>query len=177
MKKHFPFSSPIFLLHVLIPILLPLIQCDDLIDQTCKETPFYDLCVNTLEPISRSTKTDVKGLAGIMANILLSNVTDTLNYIQVLIKQTTDQQLEKALANCAELYIPEVKYNLPQAIDALMKGDYAFANYVISDAAKEADACERSFSDSTKSPLTCRNQLVSNLCDVAVGILNVLLKS
>lgn len=145
----------------------------DLIDQICKKTPFYDLCVLSLKP---NTGTDVQGLASKMANLVLSNATNTLDYIQGLIKQADDPQLEHALADCAELYIPVVKYNLPQAIDALVRGRYGFASYVIADAGKQADACEKGFSGSNNSPLTDRNKLLSNLCGVAVAIINILLK-
>ena len=111
-----------------------------------------------------------------MANLVLSNVTDTLNFIQGLLKEATGTSLERPLADCAELYIPVVKYNLPQAIDALIRGRYGFANYVFSDVSKQADACEKNFSGENESPLTDRNKLISNLCDVAVAIINILQK-
>ncbi|XP_022760716.1 cell wall / vacuolar inhibitor of fructosidase 1 [Durio zibethinus] len=168
-------SSPsIFLL--LLTISLPSIQCDDLVDQICKKTPFYDLCISTLRSNTNSTDLDVKGLASVVADILLANATDTLNYIQAQINQTSDPQMERALAYCAELYIPVVKYNLPQAIDALSKGQFTFASYGISDAAKEADACEKNFSGSLKSPLSDRNKLLHSLSDVAVAIVKILQK-
>lgn len=136
-------------------------------------TPFYDLCESSLRSGAQIAATDMKALATIMANVVLGNTTDTLNYIEGLIKQSRDPDMEHALANCAELYIPVVKYNIPQAIEALGKGEYGFANYAISDAAKEADACEKGFSGSMESPLTERNKLVRNLCDVAVAILKL----
>lgn len=111
-----------------------------------------------------------------MANITLSNATDALNYIQGLIDQTTDPDLERPLAFCAESYIPVVQYILPQAIDALTNGHYGFANYGMSYAGKEVDACEKKFSGSIKSPLTQRNKLMQNLCDTTVAIINLLLK-
>ncbi|XVE65488.1 hypothetical protein DITRI_Ditri08aG0003900 [Diplodiscus trichospermus] len=173
-------SPPIFSLHVLLllSISLPSIQCDDdLVDQICKKTPFYDLCISTLRSNSNgSSGSDVKGMAQVMADILLGNATDTLAYIRAMINQTSDPQMERALAYCAELYIPVVKFNLPQAIDALYKGQFAFASDGISDAAKEADACEKNFSGSLKSPLSNRNKLLHSLSDVAVAIVKILLK-
>lgn len=112
-----------------------------------------------------------------VADNLLANATDTLNYIQAQINQTSDPQMERALAYCAELYIPVVKYNLPQAIDALSKGQFAFAVDGLSDAAKEADACEKNFSGSMKSPLISdRNKILHSLSDVTVAIVKILLK-
>ncbi|XP_011019524.1 PREDICTED: uncharacterized protein LOC105122226 [Populus euphratica] len=167
-------SLSILLLYtLLLSAPLPLTQCGDLVDKICKKTPFYDLCVLSLQP---NSGTDVKSLASKMANLVLSNVTDTLNFIQGLVKQETGTSLERPLAECAELYIPVVKYNLPQAIDALIRGRYGFANYVFSDVSKQADACEKHFSGENESPLTERNKLISNLSDVAVAIINILQK-
>ncbi|XVE82300.1 hypothetical protein DITRI_Ditri15bG0137100 [Diplodiscus trichospermus] len=169
-------SPPIFFLHLLLTISLPSIQCGDLVDQICKKTPFYDLCISTLRSNTNTNGSDVKGLASVMADTLLANATDTLSYIRAQINQTSDPQMERALAYCAELYIPVVKYNLPQAIDALSKGQFAFASDGLSDAAKQADACEKKFSGSTKSPLSDRNKLLHGLSDVAVAIVKILLK-
>ncbi|KAK4586450.1 hypothetical protein RGQ29_023551 [Quercus rubra] len=176
--------TSIFLMLLLL-LHVPLIQCsifplDDesgnLIDHTCKKTSHYDLCLSSLQSNPQSSTADVKGLAQIMADILLANVTDTLNYIEGLIKQSPEPELERSLTYCAELYIPVVKYTLPQAIDALSKGHYRFANYGISDVAKEADTCEKKFSGPIQSPLTDWNNLVQGLSDVAVDIVNILLK-
>ncbi|KAJ4836093.1 hypothetical protein Tsubulata_029659 [Turnera subulata] len=164
------FSSLSIIIILVLSSSIPSIQCGDLIDQICKKTPFYDLCVLSLQP---NTATDVKTLASTMANLVLSNATDTLNYIQQLIKQAPDPDQQRLLADCAEVYIPVVKYNLPQAINALLRGRFGFAKYVISDTRKQADQCEKGFSGSNKSPLTDRNKLLGNLCDVALAILNL----
>ncbi|XP_039038502.1 cell wall / vacuolar inhibitor of fructosidase 1-like [Hibiscus syriacus] len=166
------------LLLLLLTISLPSTQSDDdLIDQICKKTPFYDLCTSTLKSNADPQNTDTKGLAGVMAGILLSNATDTLSYIRGQISETSDPQMERVLAYCAELYIPVVKYNLPQAIDALSKGRFEFASDGISDAAKQADACEKKLSGPLKlSPLSERNRLLHSLSDVAVAIVKLLLK-
>ncbi|GMJ05427.1 hypothetical protein like AT3G17130 [Hibiscus trionum] len=163
---------------LLLTISLPSIQCDDdLIDQICKKTPFYDLCISTLKSNSNTQNSDTQGLAGVMANILLSNATDTLSYIRAQINEASDPRMERALAYCAELYIPVVKYNLPQAIDALSKGQFEFASDGISDAAKQADACEKNFSGPMKlEALSERNKLLHSLSDVAVAIVKLLLK-
>lgn len=174
----------IFLFHISLSILLPSTQSSifpqeepsNLIEKTCKKTPHYDLCISSLESNPQSSDADLNGLAKIMVSIVLSNTTSTLDYIQALLKEAPEPGLQRALANCAELYIPVVKYSLPQAIEALSEGHYGFANYGISDAAKEADACEKTFSGSIKSPLTDRNSIVHDLSDVATAIINALQK-
>ncbi|KAJ8766253.1 hypothetical protein K2173_022312 [Erythroxylum novogranatense] len=170
------YSSTTLLCILLFSTSIPFIKCDDLIDQICKRTPFRDLCEASLRSSSQSSGADAKGLASIVTSLILSDATDTLDYIHGLIKQVKDPELQRPLANCAELYIPVVKYNLPQAIDAFAKGQYGFATYVLSDASKQAKACEKGFSSSTASPLSERNKVVSDLCDVAIAIIKLLQK-
>ncbi|KAJ9181778.1 hypothetical protein P3X46_005836 [Hevea brasiliensis] len=169
------FSLPVFLLHALLLFLLPMmIESDNLIEKTCKKTPYYDLCVSSLQSNPQSSNTDVRGLASIMGNITLSDATNTLNYIQELINQTTDPELERPLTHCAELYISVVDYILPQAMEALANGHYGFAKYGISDAGEEAHSCEKKTSG-LKLPLTEMNKVMQNLHDIAVAIINTLL--
>ncbi|KAK4857160.1 hypothetical protein QYF36_025194 [Acer negundo] len=183
MKKNPIFLLLLLLLIIILSSLIPITKCDDndddedLITKICKETPLESLCLSTLQPISDLPNIDTKVLANFMATTVLKNATDTLNYIEGLIKQTQDPQQERALAVCAELYIPVVKYVLPQAIEALSRGQFGFAKYNIADVGKQADNCEKGFSGSSaKSPLTDRNTLVRNLSDIVVAIINVLVK-
>ena len=148
----------------------------DLVDQICKKTPFYDLCSSTLHSNPLSPKTDIKGVALIMVNNILANASDTLSYIEGLIKKTKDPQLEQALAFCAETYIPVVRFTLPQAADAISQGRFGFASYCISDAVKEVNSCDKKFSGSSQSPLGDRNDIVQKLVDVASAIIKLLLK-
>lgn len=148
----------------------------ELVDQICKKTPFYDLCSSILHSNPLSPKTDLKGVALLMVKNILANATDTLSHIEGLIKQTSDHQLEQALAFCAETYIPIVKYTLPQAADAISQGRFGFASYCISDAVKEVNTCDKKFSGSTQSPLGDRNGFVQKLVNVASAIIKLLLR-
>ncbi|XP_004508123.1 cell wall / vacuolar inhibitor of fructosidase 1-like [Cicer arietinum] len=148
---------------------------NDLVDQICKKTPFYDLCSSILNSNPLTPKSDPKGIALIMVNDILANATDTLDYIEELIKETTDKDLEQELAFCAESYIPVVKYILPQAADAINQSKFGFASYSIVDAEKEIDACSKKFSSSTSSPLGNRNNIMQKLVDVAAAIVKLLL--
>ncbi|CAL0325435.1 unnamed protein product [Lupinus luteus] len=147
----------------------------DLVEQICKRTPFYDLCSNILHSNPLAPKSDPKGIALIMVNNILENATDTLSYIEELIKETSDQLLEQDLAFCAESYIPVVKYILPQAAEAISQGRFGFASYSIADAEKEVDACNKKFPGSTQSPLGDRNNIMQKLVDVASAIVKLLL--
>ncbi|KAK3443926.1 hypothetical protein EUGRSUZ_B03967 [Eucalyptus grandis] len=112
-----------------------------------------------------------------MAGSVLASASHTLDQIQELLGQAPDPETEKPLAYCAELYIPVVKYTLPQALDALNKGQLGFAVYGLSDAGTEAEECEKNFSgQGGGSPVTQGNKLVRNLVDVALAIVKILQK-
>ncbi|CAL1412976.1 unnamed protein product [Linum trigynum] len=172
-RTTFPLPLP-FLILLLLPAV---VRSGDLIEEVCKKTPFYGLCAATLHSNS-SAAADIKSLACTVTNFVLSNATDTLSYIQAQLKKEKDPKAEKALANCAELYIPVVKYNLPQAIEAFFRGYYGFTKYALSDAAKQADACEDKISGAGAGggELSARNKVVSDLCGVGAAIVGLLMK-
>ena len=116
-----------------------------------------------------------------MASVVLGNMTDTLGYIQSLIRHSHDPAAERALAQCAELYRPVVKFNIPQAIDAMRRGEFGFATYVLGDAEKQTDTCQKWINgagadDESSVALTARNKQVKNLCDVAISVIKSLMK-
>lgn len=151
-------------------------QSSDLIDQICKKTPFYDLCISTLHSSPLSPKTDLKGLALLMVNQIVANASDTLSYIEGMIKNTKDPNLEQALAFCAELYIPVVKYILPQAADAISHNRFVFASYSVSEAMNELFSCDKKFlSGSAQSPLGDRTSIVQKLVEVGEAIIKLLI--
>ncbi|CAI0426869.1 unnamed protein product, partial [Linum tenue] len=80
--------------------------------------------------------------------------------IQAQLKHEKDPKAEKTLANFAELYIPVVKYNLPQAIEAFFRGYYDFTRYALYDAANQAGACEDKLSGADGGDLSARNKVV-----------------
>lgn len=149
----------------------------DIIDQICKKTPFYDLCTSILNSSPPTPKPDLKTIALLMINNILSNATDTLSFIETLIKKTSDREMEQALAFCAESYIPVVKYTLPQAAEAITQNRFGFAGYCVSDAVKEVNSCNKKFLGfGVVSPLGDRNGVVQKLVDVASAIIKQLLK-
>lgn len=147
----------------------------DLIQQTCSLTPFYDLCIGSLQSDPQSSSSDLRGLAQIMASAVLANANQTLTQIQQLLNQAPDPAAEKPLAYCAEIYIPMVKYNLPQAIAALRKGGCGFAVYVLSAAQSDVSDCQKRVAGS--SPVSQWNKMVQNLADVALSIIEILQKT
>ncbi|XP_010465741.1 PREDICTED: cell wall / vacuolar inhibitor of fructosidase 1-like [Camelina sativa] len=166
-------------LSLFLLLLLPSVYSDDLIDKICQATPFCDLCEASLRPLSPSPS-DPKSLAAAMASVVLGNMTDTLGYIQTLIRHTHDPAAERALAQCAELYRPVVKFNIPQAMEAMRRGKFGLAIYVLGDTEKQTDSCQKGITnagadDESSVALTARNKLVKNLCDVAMSVIKSLM--
>ncbi|KDP27949.1 hypothetical protein JCGZ_19029 [Jatropha curcas] len=135
---------------VLLGTYFSIVQSDaNLIEQTCKRTPNYNLCVTSLKSDSRSSTADTRGLALIMVDVLKNRATETLQVINQLLQ------------------------NIPVAIEALEKGDPKFAETAAMDAAYEASYCEDNFNGS--SPLTKHNTLVHDTGAVAAAIIRNLL--
>ncbi|RVW71581.1 Cell wall / vacuolar inhibitor of fructosidase 1 [Vitis vinifera] len=115
--------SSVFLLCV-VSLSLTQIQFSraDLVDQTCKQTPNYDLCVKTLRADPRSSTADVTGLALVTVDAIKAKATATLDRINGLLGTTPDPKTKAALSHCGELYDNAVlKADIPSAIEALRR--------------------------------------------------------
>ncbi|XP_065859711.1 cell wall / vacuolar inhibitor of fructosidase 1-like [Euphorbia lathyris] len=139
------------------------------ISQTCKQTPYYNLCLNHLTADPRSSTADVKGLALIMVDLLKGKTTRSAQFI----KQITGKrpELQKLLKECARKYDVILTANIPVAIEAMEKGDPKFAEGGMNDAAIEVNSCFRG----TKSPLSSYNKLLHDTSLVASAIARQLL--
>ena len=149
----------------------------DLIETTCKQTPFFDLCVSTLQADPRSSSADVAGLAHIAADSVNAKATATLNQITGLLKSAGDPNLLKALQGCVHKYNTIIQADIPVAIKAkaIVKGDPKFAVDSSTDAANEAQYCENSFANPPSSPITDSNKAVHDLSTVLESIASLLL--
>lgn len=144
----------------------------NLIVQTCKQTPFYDVCISSLKSNPRSSRTDVTGLALIMVDVLKTKATETLNHINGL--RHGSPKLNRPLRSCADGYKAIIEGDVPEAIEALQKGNPKFAEQAANDAADVASSCEDGFSG-RRSPLTDMNKVVHEVAAVAAAIVRNLL--
>ncbi|XWS14231.1 hypothetical protein CRYUN_Cryun36dG0105400 [Craigia yunnanensis] len=147
----------------------------NLIETTCKRTPFHNLCLSTLQSDPRSSSADVAGLAHIGADKLKAKATATLVQITGLLKGAKDQKLKMALRDCVDYYNAIIKYDIPVAIEAVAKGNPKFGVQGATDAANEADACERRFKNQHNFPITGSNKVVHDLSAVVASIVQLLL--
>ncbi|OMO51545.1 ThiamineS/Molybdopterin converting factor subunit 1 [Corchorus capsularis] len=150
-----------------------------LIEKTCRQTPFYELCLWSLKshPESRDAD-DVKKLTQIMVDsVLKTKAMDTLDLIDELLQDgiALEPAMQRALTSCAERYNAIIKGDVPEIVEALKTGDYKFAEKGSNDAAMEANSCEMDFP--SKSPLTDMNMVVHDVSVVTSSMVKIMLHS
>lgn len=79
-----------------------------------------------------------------------------------------------ALNNCAQMYKTILEADIPEAIEALEKGDPKFAEDGTNDAANEATYCEEDF-PAGQSPITQFNKDMHDVSAIAAAITRLLL--
>ncbi|KAH8495521.1 hypothetical protein Peur_055764 [Populus x canadensis] len=170
----FIFLSPsLFTATLLLTSQCTIVQsaANDLIAQTCKHTPYYSLCVTSLKSVTKSSGADVQGLALIMVDIVRAKASTALRFVNQELKRSPG--LRRPLRFCASCYDAILTADIPEAIEALQKGDPKFAENGTNDAAVEATSCEDGFRG--KSPLTNLNRAVHDTSVVASAITRLLL--
>jgi len=177
-----PLTLCLFLQAILVLISIPTIQSRStnffskdgklsLIENTCKKTPNYNICFQSLKAYSGTSAGDVTGLAQIMVKVMKAKANDGFNRIHQL--QRLGNGARKALSSCGDKYRAILIADIPQAIEALEKGDPKFAEDGANDAANEATYCESEFNG--KSPLTKQNNAMHDVSAVTASIVRQLL--
>ncbi|KAL2470246.1 Cell wall/vacuolar inhibitor of fructosidase 1 [Abeliophyllum distichum] len=151
---------------------IPQEKDQNLIETTCKNTPNYQLCISTLRAHPGSINTDIEGLGLIMVYAVKAKAIETSNAIKKL--KGSQPELRNALNDCSGRYNAILEADVPEAVEALIKGDPKFAEDGMADASLEAVSCEKSFKQ-VISPLTVLNNAVRDLSDVARAIIRNLL--
>ncbi|GAY35658.1 PMEI domain-containing protein [Citrus sinensis] len=144
-----------------------------LIQETCKHTDYYNLCVASLESDPRSLNADVKELAIILVELLQANANETLWHVGDLFKKVSDPALYRFYGTRIEEYRAIVERQIPEAIDALQSGDYMVSKKDAEAAAAHADSCEEQFAGETQ-PFSDQNKAVHGLSLVTSSILGIL---
>ncbi|KAK3029624.1 hypothetical protein RJ639_037941 [Escallonia herrerae] len=143
------------------------------IQSTCKRTPYYNLCVSTLQADPKSANADVTGLALIMVSVVKAKTTELVGIIRSLKGSRPD--LRKALDQCDQAYSTGILVaDVPVAEEALTKGNPKFAETGMNDAANEALGCEGDFKPA-KSPFTDKNTALHDVSAIAAAITRLLL--
>ncbi|CAN4083014.1 unnamed protein product [Withania somnifera] len=146
----------------------------NLVESTCKNTPNVQLCLKTLLADSRSANGDVSTLALIMVDAIKVQATQAAASISKFRKSNPPAAWIVPLKNCAFSYKVILTTLVPEAIEALTKGDPKFAEDAVVGSSGDSQECEKNFSGS-KSPITTLNTAVHELSDVARAVIRNLL--
>ncbi|KAL1193089.1 Cell wall / vacuolar inhibitor of fructosidase 1 [Cardamine amara subsp. amara] len=152
-------------------MMMVIVSEGSMIEQTCKETPDFNLCVSLLDSDSRSSSADISGLALILIDKIKGLTTKTLNEINGLYKKRPE--MKRALDECSRRYKTILNADVPEAIEAISKGVPKFGEDGVIDAGVEASACERGFKG--KSPLTSLTKSMQKISNVTRAIVRMLL--
>jgi pectinesterase inhibitor-like protein len=146
---------------------------NDLIEQTCKKTPNYALCIQYLKPYSSSSNASVNGLAIIMFGIMKDKALDTQGKIHTIVADILprDPFVPKApLLECNNLYESIIVADVTRAINALQGSpDLKLAESCANDAKSKANKCELKFKIGD-SPLTDENNDMNDVAILAAAI-------
>ncbi|XP_057965544.1 cell wall / vacuolar inhibitor of fructosidase 2-like [Malania oleifera] len=135
----------------------------DLIEDSCKNTYNYTLCVSTLrlDPSTSSSTINVKGLAYVMLKVLNANNTEILAKVSHLLNTTKDALAIQCLHQCFSDYMVSKDF-IGNARSYLDTNNYGEANGEMAFAADQAIDCESAFTgppNAIKSPLTIANDV------------------
>ncbi|XP_057965545.1 cell wall / vacuolar inhibitor of fructosidase 2-like [Malania oleifera] len=150
----------------------------DLIEDSCKNTYNYTLCVSTLrsDPSTSNSTINVKGLAYVMLKVLNANNTKILAEVSHLLNTTKDPLAIQCLHICFTDYMVNKDF-IQHAYDFLNSSEYALTRSETAFLADGAIDCESAFTEppiAIKSPLTTANDVFKQLAYIASGIINIL---
>lgn len=149
----------------------------NLIERKCKQTPYFQVCYSCLTSEPQSSRADVTVLALIAVNKINDNATSVIDYIKELHKWTKDLSVKTAFQGCNEAYNTVVNVLLPEALEALTKGNIKFVYDGISNTGRERQRNVKSTLKTCEActPLTESNNYVNELSEVVLSIVNTLL--
>ncbi|KAL5097834.1 hypothetical protein RYX36_002161 [Vicia faba] len=175
------FSTMIILLTISSIFSMQPIQCHsptpDMIEDVCKKTSQYQLCLITLKSnlYSHHLKSheDIPGFVRITLQVIAARAPVVLEQIQDVYLQTDHTQLKAALDNCITAYVKITKELIPQAQQCLDKGDTIGVKEKATFAGTLAGSCEQKCKGTTTSgisPLGDSGEFVQNMCSIAASI-------
>ncbi|XP_047150355.1 cell wall / vacuolar inhibitor of fructosidase 2-like [Vigna umbellata] len=167
----------LFLLFLLYPHQHACVNGDaTLIQRTCKNTKYYNLCFSSLKSDPSSPNADPKGLAMIMIGIGMSNATSTSSYLSSkLLSPSNNTTLKRVIKECADKYT-YAGDALQASVEDLLNEAYDYAYMHITAAKDYPNACHNAFKryPALTYPLDLarREDGLKHICDVAMGIID-----
>ncbi|XP_073041701.1 cell wall / vacuolar inhibitor of fructosidase 2-like [Primulina eburnea] len=148
-----------------------------LIENVCKKTFDYKLCVSSLKSNPRSFNTDVKGLARIMIDVTQSKIEVMIRVVQQLGKNASDLRERECLDNVCYPEYGRSRSDIKQAIEDLQSNSFREAYTDVHYVYSNEEECENSFAElEIKSPMTTINTHFAAFCKITEDIIGILLK-
>ncbi|KAK8504987.1 hypothetical protein V6N13_022834 [Hibiscus sabdariffa] len=149
---------------------------DSLIESTCQQTSYYDLCIYTLQSDPRSSTMGLHGLARVAGNGLNETAADNLDLVSELLGSTNNPKLNNALKVCIGSYNTIIKVDVPGAIEAAQRNNPNLAIDYTRDAEKQVETCEKSFGENEiESPISAINTVAHQLIVILQSIVTIIL--
>nr|ACO35696.1 invertase inhibitor [Solanum tuberosum] len=151
----------------------------NLIHATCRETPYYSLCLTTLQSDPRSNEVEgddaITTLGLIMVDVVKSKSIEIMEKIKELEK--SNPEWRAPLSQCYVAYNAVLRADVTVAVEALKKGVPKFAEDGMDDVVVEAQTCEYSFNYHNKLdfPISNLSREIIELSKVAKSIIRMLL--
>ncbi|KAL4380913.1 cell wall / vacuolar inhibitor of fructosidase 1 [Arachis duranensis] len=172
-------NHPSLIFTILVLITMPIGQCmvfhsndETLIQSTCNQTIYPNLCVQILNSYPSSRNADLRGLALNMVDFMKSRSIVAVNKIHRL-QQGATGRFKGALDSCIGHYNDGIlKGDVPEAISGIQFNNPKFAENAVADAANEAYLCEQEFNGN--SPLNNENKAVRDGANMARVIVRML---
>nr|XP_009788876.1 PREDICTED: pectinesterase inhibitor-like [Nicotiana sylvestris] len=126
----------------------------DLIEDVCKNSSDYKLCVNTLRANPKSAFADHKGLTRIMLQLSLAKAKNIQSQVIILLNQATKPILKQSLQICRDNYGNAV-FMLTNSIKYFDTSAFFSAKIDLAAAVNCCVTCEESFTerDPTRRPV------------------------
>ncbi|KAL5983683.1 hypothetical protein ACLOJK_017774 [Asimina triloba] len=148
----------------------------ELIQSTCSQTTYPDVCSSSLSSHSASqTVDDLAGLAVIALKQAHAKASKIEEIIHEQLKKAKDGFVQQCLNDCVENFLDSID-QIEDAINSLDSKSYADVNTWITAAMADSESCEEGFKDKPgyTSPLTADTDTFNKLCDNALRITNLL---
>ncbi|XP_055814162.1 cell wall / vacuolar inhibitor of fructosidase 1-like [Solanum dulcamara] len=145
------------------------------IHATCRKTPYYSLCVTTLQSDPRSNEADITTLSLVMVDAVKSKSIEIMKKLKEL--EISNPEWRGPLSQCYVAYNAVPRADVKVAVEALKKGVPKFAEDGMNDVVVEAQTCEFSFKNDNilVFPISDMSQEIIELSKVAKSIIRMLL--
>lgn len=152
---------------------------NNFIHAMCRETPYYSLCVTTLQSDPRSNEAkgddDITTLGLVMVDAVKSKSIEIMKKLKEL--EISNPEWRGPLSQCYVAYNAVPRADVKVAVEALKRGVPTFAEDGMNDVVVEAQTCEFSFKNYNilVFPISDMSREIIELSKVAKSIIRMLL--